>query len=117
MPMKINDAGINKIYSQLASTPNAKIDLTQALNVLAQVGDRSGWSSSSVLKELQKPGISQKDQIALAQKGMSANEKKDLIAILDTGTVPLEPAARAFLEAVVGRTTPHPLRPRRATAA
>ncbi len=108
MPMKINDAGINKLYTQLASTPNAKLDLTQALNVLAQVGDRSGWSSASVLKELNKPGITQQAQIDLAKKGMSANEKADLVAILDKGTVPLEPNARAFLEAVVGRATPPP---------
>jgi hypothetical protein len=39
---------------------------------------------------------------------MSANEKKDLVAILDQGTVPLAPGARAFLEAVVGRAPQPP---------
>jgi hypothetical protein len=108
MPMKINDAGISKLYTQLANTPNAKLDMTQALNVLAAVGDRSGWSSGSVLKELNKPGMTQAQQVEVAKKGMSANEKKDLISILDNGTVPLEANARAFLEQVVGRSTPPP---------
>ena len=39
---------------------------------------------------------------------MSANEKKDIATILDQGKVPLEPSARAFLEQVIGRTTPTP---------
>ena len=111
MTMRIADRGIANLYRQLetdrASNPGVKIDQKQALNILAQVGDKNGSSSAKVLEQLSKPGITPQAQIDLAKKGMSANEKKDLEKILDSGTVPLEADAKAFLEAVVGRgTTP-----------
>lgn len=112
MPTKISDKGIANIYTKLqseaASNPNATVGTKQALELLAQVGDRSGWSSSSVLKDLSKPGVSQQAQIDLAKKGMTATEKKDIETILDGGKIRLEPSAKAFLEAVVGRTSPNP---------
>lgn len=107
MPMKIADRGIatvyNKLETQRASDPNVKLGQQQVMELLAQIGDKSGASSSSVLAKLQQPGLSPAAQIELAKKGMSANEKKDLEKILDSGTVPLAPGAKQFLEAVVGR--------------
>jgi hypothetical protein len=112
MPMKIADAGIAKLYANLeaqrAANPNVKIDQTQVLNILALVGDSAGATSAKVLTQLQRPGITQAEQIEIAKKGMSATEKKDLAKILDGGTVPLEPSARAFLEAVMGPPAPPP---------
>jgi hypothetical protein len=109
---KITDRGIASIYTKLETeakaNPNVKIGQKQALEILAAVGDRAGWSASTVLKDLEKPGITQQAQVDIAKKGMSSTEKKDLENILDTGTVALEPGARAFLEAVVGRTSPLP---------
>jgi hypothetical protein len=107
MPTRIADRGIATVYNRLeaqrASDPNVKVGQKQVLELLAQIGDRSGASPSSVLAKLQQPGLTPRAQIDLARKGMSAAEKKDLEKILDAGTVPLAPGAKEFLEAVVGR--------------
>lgn len=108
MPMKISDSKLASLYAnferQQQGSANFKLGRDQALEILSQVGDRSGWSANKVLDELKKPGVSQDAQIALAQKGLSKSEKKDIETILDQGKVPLDPSAKAFLEAVVGRT-------------
>ncbi|MFO0594502.1 MAG: C2 family cysteine protease [Myxococcaceae bacterium] len=107
MPV-INDKRLSTLYTsfeaQKRTNPNLKLGTDQALQIISEIGDRNGWSASKVLTELKKPGMSQDQQIALAQKGMSAGEKKDLAAIVDNGSIPLEPGAKAFLEAVLGRT-------------
>ena len=108
MPTPISDRKLATLYAsfeaQKRTNPNLKLGTDQALQILAEVGDRNGWSSSKVLGELKKPGVSRDAQIALAAKGMSAGEKKDIEAILDSGTVPLEQSAKDFLGAVIGRT-------------
>ncbi|MBL8912019.1 MAG: hypothetical protein JNM17_15095 [Archangium sp.] len=108
----ISDSRLKTLYTsfetQKRTNPNLKLGTDQALQILAEVGDRSGWSAAKTLTELKKPGMTQDQQVALAQKGLSANEKKDLAAILDNGTVPLEAGAKAFLEKVLGRTGPTP---------
>ena len=104
----ITDRKLATLYAsfeaQKRTNPNLKLGTEQALQILSEVGDRSGWSSSKVLTELKKPGMTRDQQIALATKGLSAGEKKDLAAILDSGTVPLEQSAKDFLGAVLGRT-------------
>ncbi len=109
MPI-ITDRRLATLYAafetQKRSNPSLKLGTEQALQILAEVGDRSGWSASKALTELKKPGMTQAQQIAFAQKGLSAGEKKDLAQILDAGTVPLEASAKQFLEAVLGRTSP-----------
>ena len=106
----ISDKRLATLYTsfeaQKRTNPNLKLGTEQALQILSEVGDRSGWSASKTLTELKKPGMTQDQQVALAQKGLSSGEKKDLAAILDQGTVPLEPGAKAFLEKVLGRTSP-----------
>ena len=103
----ITDRKLATLYAsfeaQKRTNPNLKLGTDQALQILAEVGDRSGWSSSKVLSELKKPGVSRDAQVALAAKGLSSGEKKDIEAILDSGTVPLEPSAKDFLSAVIGR--------------
>ena len=109
----ITDRKLASLYAsfeaQKRTNPNLTLGKEQALQILAQVSNRSGWSSSKAMGELNKPGMSRDQQVAFAQKGMTASEKKDLAAILDAGTVPLEPDAKQFLEAVLGRTpAPNP---------
>jgi len=108
----ISDRRLATLYasfeSQKRTNPSLKLGTEQALQILAEIGDRSGWSASKTLAELKKPGQTQAQQVAIAQKGLTTAEKKDLAQIVDAGTVPLEPSARAFLEAVLGRTTPGP---------
>ncbi len=103
----ISDRRLSTLYStwQRSSQPIGK---DQALEILAQVGDNSKWSASKLLTELKKPGLTAAQQIALATSGMSASEKKDIATILDQPGLPLEPSAKAFLEQVIGRTTPTP---------
>ena len=107
MPISIGDRRLSTLYSNWERTAQP-IGKDQALEILAQVGDSSKWSAVNLLAELKKPGMTTEKQIALANAGMSANEKKDIATILDQGKVPLEASARAFLEQVIGRTTPTP---------
>ena len=107
MPTRIADPGIANVYRKLetqrATDPNVTIDQRQVMDLLAQVGDGPSTSASKVLQQLGKPGLTPQAQIDIAKKGMGPSEKRDLERILDTGTVPLTPGAKAFLEAVVGR--------------
>ncbi|MDP3157347.1 MAG: C2 family cysteine protease [Archangium sp.] len=108
----ITDRKLATLYAsfeaQKRTNPNLKLGAEQALQILAEIGDRSGWSAAKTLTELKKPGVSRDQQVEIAKKGLSAAEKKDLASILDAGTVPLEPSAKDFLGAVLGRTTPPP---------
>ena len=107
MPISINDRRLSTLYSTWERNAQP-IGKDQALEILAQVGDSSKWTATKLLAELKKPGVTTEQQIALAAAGMSAGEKKDIATILDQGKVPLEPSAKAFLEQVIGRTTPTP---------
>jgi len=108
----ISDRKLATLYAsfeaQKRTNPSLKLGTDQALQILAEVGDRNGWSSSKALTELKKPGMSRDQQIDFAKKGLSASEKKDLASIVDSGSVPLEASAKDFLNAVLGRTTPPP---------
>jgi hypothetical protein len=115
MTLRIKDAQLGQLYNQFeknqTSTIGFKIGQEQVTQMLAAVGD--GWSTGSasqVLNELKKPGLTKDAQIAIAKKGLSANEKKDIENILDNGKVPLDAVAKEFLMAVVGRgsVTPPP---------
>jgi hypothetical protein len=112
MPMRINDQRLATLISgleaQRKTNPNVKIDDAQVLKILAEVGDRAGWSATKVLDKLKAPGMTREAQVALLKQGMSASEKKDLTTILDSGSLPIDAGAKAFLEAVVGRGTPTP---------
>jgi hypothetical protein len=112
MPTKISDSKLATLYAsfeaQKRTNPNLKLGTEQALQILAQVGDRSGWSAAKTLTELKKPGATRDQQIDIAKKGLSSSEKKDLATILDSGSVPLEQSAKDFLGAVLGRTGPGP---------
>jgi Calpain family cysteine protease len=116
MPLRLKDSLVGSLYTKFEteskSTPNYKLGQAQLLQILAAVGDKSGVggkTSASVLAELQKPGMTRDEQVKLVKSGMTAGEKKDLETILDSGTVPLDPAAKDFLNAVVGRTAPAPV--------
>ncbi|MBI3184583.1 MAG: hypothetical protein HYZ28_20805 [Myxococcales bacterium] len=105
--MNISDRRLAALYTSLEAqrrnNPSVRIDDAQVLRILAEVGDRSGAPSAKVLSQLSAPGITREQQVAIVQRGMTAAEKSDLGAILDSGTVPLEPSAKNFLEAVLGR--------------
>ncbi len=113
MPISISDRKLASLYAsfekQKRTNPGLTLGRDQAMQILAEVGDKAGSSSSQVLTAMKKPGLTMEQQVAIAKKGMSAGEKKDIETILDKGSVPLDPQAKAFLNAVVGRgTTPTP---------
>ena len=107
MPLPISDRRLSTLYTDWERT-SQPIGKDQALQILAEVGDGAKWTASKLLTELKKPGMTTEKQIALAQSGMSASEKKDIGTILDQGKVPLEASAKAFLEQVIGRSAPTP---------
>ena len=112
MPIRFNDSRISSLYANLETQrrtdPSVKIGDRQVLEILGAVADSSSKSFNKAMTELQKPGVTRAQQVELIKKGMSANEKADLAKILDAGTVPLEPSAKNFIEAVLDRTPVNP---------
>ncbi|MBL8955069.1 MAG: hypothetical protein JNK82_30110 [Myxococcaceae bacterium] len=105
MPLPIADRRISQLYRTLETT-NGKIDDAQALNILAEVADRSGLSAAKANQTL---GTMTRDQqLAAIKRGMTAGEKADLVKILDQGSVKLDASARSFFEAVLGRPVQPP---------
>ncbi|HEY3449900.1 MAG TPA: hypothetical protein VGK67_26340, partial [Myxococcales bacterium] len=102
MPVSIKDTKLNSIYNQMVKA-NTQVDDSNVVQILAAVADTSSRSFAKALTELAAPGITRQQQLDLVVKGMSANEKKDLCAMLDGGQLKLSPTAKNFLEAVVGR--------------
>ena len=109
MPVRISDSRLSSLYATLqtnhARGGNEQIDDAKVVQLLAAVADGAGVSFDKALGQLKAPGLSRAEQVGIVQKNMSASEKKDLVQILDAGTVPMTPSARAFIEAVVGRAT------------
>ncbi len=112
MPISINDRKLATLYArfekQKQTNPNLKLGQEQVLQLLAEVGDRWGSSAAKVLEQLKKPGLTQAQQIDIVKKGMAEGEKKDLAKIVDQGSIPLESAAKDFINAVLGRGAPTP---------
>jgi hypothetical protein len=113
MTLRLNDTKLASLYKSLetqrASNPSLQIGKDQVLKLLAEVADKSNLTSAKALAQLSAPTATLDQQVALVKAGMSASEKKDLAAILDQGTVPLDATAKSFLEKVLDRgTTPTP---------
>ncbi len=113
MPIRFNDSKLGSLYTnfetQKRTNPNLKLGQEQILQLVALVADgNKNRSAAQMANELKKPGITRDQQIALVKGGMTAREKTDLAAILDQGSVPLDPIAKSFLEAVLDRGTPQP---------
>ncbi len=102
MAISIKDTQLKALHGQMTKA-NQTVDEKSILKVLAAVADDTGKSSTRMLTELSRPGLTPKQQLDITSKGMSASEKKDLCAILDEGKLKMTPYAKAFLEAVVGR--------------
>ncbi len=103
MVARINDAQIRTFTTKIAATPEKKISDQNVLELLAGVGDKWGSASASVLTQLTKPGITRQEQFDLAKAGLSATEKTDLTKLLDGSGLTMDPGAKNFIEALVGR--------------
>jgi hypothetical protein len=106
MPVSLNDRRLASLYAALerrqGRDPSTVVGRDQALELLAEVADRPGRPAAAMLAELRTPGLSEAQQVELARKGLTAEERADLTAILSKGDLALAPAARQFLEAVLG---------------
>jgi hypothetical protein len=106
MPVSLNDRRLASLYASLerrhARDASVTLGHDQALELLAEVADRPGRPATTLLEELRTPGLSEDQQVALVKQGLTTGERADLKAVLTKGEVPLSPAARRFLEAVVG---------------
>jgi len=107
MPPPISDRKLSDAY-RLLESQQAPIDEGKALELLQHVADGRGYDGKRAGAKLK--GFSTRDeQLSFIKGGMTAGEKKDLVAILDKGTVPLDPAARQLIEAVLDRQAPQPI--------
>ena len=103
MPMRIKDSRIRTFTETLQRDASPKITDANVLNVLAAVGDGQNKTADKALAELTKPGITRKEQFEIAAKGLSKSEKSDLGQLLDKSGFQMEPGAKNFLEALIGR--------------
>jgi hypothetical protein len=106
-PIGIRDNQLRVLTDSLrAANPTApKIGDAQVVDVLAAIGDRWNSTEAKVKSELSRPGITRKEQFEIANKGISITEKADLEQLLDRSGFQMDPGAKNFLEALVGRAT------------
>jgi Calpain family cysteine protease len=105
MPLSIADASLRNAYGKLSARKPSGLD--DLLPLLATLTDRAGLTQTDGLTMLNE-AVSRAQQLALVKEGLSANEHKDIEAILDDGTKKLTADARKFLEQLVGRTPQNP---------
>ncbi|MBL8934770.1 MAG: hypothetical protein JNM69_09460 [Archangium sp.] len=103
MPMRIADTRIRQFVSTQQSSPAPKISDANVIDLLAAVGDGSRHSFDSAKAALTKPGITRAQQFELAKAGLSKSEKSDLGQLLDQSGLAMDPGAKNFLEALLGR--------------
>ncbi len=106
--MRITDASLKTITTRIAATPTKQINDSNVLELLAAVADKAGLSGVKALEQLKRPGTGPQQQFDLAKAGLSVREGQDLVEILDKGGFTFTPAAKNFLEALVGRAAFNP---------
>ncbi len=101
--MRIGDSRIRTFTDNLQREATPKITDANVIDILAAVGDGSHASGEKVKTQLTRPGISRKEQFELAAKGLTNSEKSDLGQILTKSGFAMDPGAKNFLEALVGK--------------
>ncbi len=101
--MRIADTRIRQFVSTQQSSPAPKISDANVVELLAAVGDGSRLSFEAAKAALTKPGITRAQQFELAKAGLSKSEKSDLGQLLDQSGLAMDPGAKNFLEALIGR--------------
>jgi hypothetical protein len=100
--ISFKDAALGKIYNQLAANPASTIDSSNVVSLLATIADGPAGSAAKMVTKL-NAAPTREAQLKIVQDGLSKNERKDLEAILDRGTVTLAPEWKNFFDAVLGR--------------
>jgi hypothetical protein len=103
MTMRISDQKIRSFVDTQNRSGAPKISDANVLELLAAVGDSSQRSGDQAKAELTRPGITRAQQFEIAQSGLTSKEKSDLGQLLDKSGMQMDPGAKNFLEALVGR--------------
>jgi hypothetical protein len=103
MPMRIADTRIRQFVDTQKTSPTPKISDANVIDLLAAVGDGSRHTVESAKAALTKPGITRGQQFELAKAGLTQSEKSDLGQLLDRSGMAMDPGAKNFLEALIGR--------------
>lgn len=106
----IQKPALRDLYTQLTQNPQAKVDTAILDRIVAIVGDKSGTlgfgrvTSDDVAAQLKGGALSPEQKLALAKKGLDAQEAADLKALLSDAAFAsrLDPVAANFLKAIVG---------------
>jgi hypothetical protein len=98
----------NQLVGEARTNPSLRVDSVVLDRIVAIVGDgRVGGrnrTSDAVAQELKSKNHTPEQKLALAQQGLSSDEKKDIQALLADPFFAklLDPAAKNFLGAIVG---------------
>lgn len=103
MPMRIADSRIRNFVDAQRATQSPKITDANVIDLLAAVGDGAARSFDQAKAALTAPGLSRAQQFEIASKGLSRSEKSDLGQLLDRSGFQMDPGAKNFLEALIGR--------------
>lgn len=109
MPVTLETPALQRLFDQLQSDPQThgrtRVDHRALDQIVAIVGARAGVTSDSIVADLQKGNLMPAEKVALAQRGLSAEEKLDILTILDSPdfVTLLDPVSTNFLQAIVGR--------------
>ncbi len=104
-PIGIRDTQLRALTDsiRLANPTAPKITDAHVVDVLAAIGDTWNASADQLKAQLGRPGITRKEQFDVANKGISRTERNDLVQLLDRSGLQMDPGAKNFLEALVGR--------------
>ncbi len=103
MTLRLSDTRIRTFVEAQKSSATPKISDANVLELLAAVGDGSRLSFEKAKTELARPGLTRKQQFDIAASGLSKSEKSDLGQLLDKSGLQMDPGAKNFLEALIGR--------------
>jgi hypothetical protein len=94
MPV-IQKPALRDLYNRLSAQPASKVDNAALDKIVGIVGDAN---------DAQLSGLTREQKLAVAQKGLDAQEKADITTLLGDASFAskLEPAAANFLKAIVG---------------
>ncbi|MBL8914365.1 MAG: hypothetical protein JNM17_26910 [Archangium sp.] len=101
--MRLKDSRIRTYAQTLQTSAQPKVTDANVIDVLAAVGDSSRMTADKAKTALTAPGITRAQQFEIAKAGLSKDEKSDLGQLLDKSGLQMDPGAKNFLEALIGR--------------
>ncbi len=102
-PIRLKDARIRSFTENLQRDAQPKLTDANVIEVLSAVGDSQRLTFEKAKAALTKPGITRGEQFAIAAAGLSKDEKSDLGQLLEKSGLQMDPGAKNFLEALVGK--------------